>query len=79
MKGIAPTDDYFEIQKKAAIEFKERAASGKAGMPCVGDDNFDYSSDQTMWDTLGDLEEKEAQARAFGGGVGAPVITARNI
>ena len=44
-------------------------------MPCVGTNSFNAASEQSMWDDFGELEEQEAKAKAFGGNVGAPVIS----
>ena len=75
MKRVVPSDDYFEKQKQGVLEFKaSEAANKKAGMPCVDTGSFSAASEQTIWDSFGELEEQEAHARAFGGIVGAPAI-----
>ena len=53
MKGVVPSDDYFEKQKQEVMEFKaSEAANKKAGMPCVDTGSFSAASEQSMWDSL---------------------------
>ena len=76
MKGVVPSDDYFEKQKQEVMTFKaSEAANKKAGMPCVDTGSFlGVKAEQSMWDSFEELEEQEAHKRAFGGNVGAPAI-----
>ena len=75
MKGVVPSDDYFEKQKQEVLQFKaSQVANDKAGMPCVDTGSLSTEAEQSMWESFAELEEQDAHKRAFGGNVGAPAI-----